>query len=490
LRTYGRSFAKIANLTVTGRARTKLFIGPQLRRAREDRGLTQAALARLIAISPSYLNQIERNQRPLTVALLLRIGAVLDFDVRNLSEDEEARLVAEVDAALSDPVAGVPAAVGADEIRDLIAGQPAIARALVSLHRRATDARRRVEEMAIGLGERVPDASLPVMPYDEVLDFVHDRRNHFAELDLAAERMVEEEGLIEEGFGGGLQRVLAERHDVRTVIAADTEDRRRYDRANRILTLHRSLDEHQRAFQMAAQYALLEHGEAIARLTDVPGLSGDESRALARIGLANYFAGAVLLPYRTFLGAAEELRYDIDLLSDRFGVSVETICHRLSTLQRPREAGVPFIFVRVDRAGNISKRHSATDFHFSRVGGNCPLWSVYEAFSAPERIIRQVAQMPDGRTYLWIARTFTRRIGGYGAPGVQFAVGLGCDVRHGPQLVYSRGLALEDPATAVPIGPGCRLCERVDCAQRALPLLGRRLDIDEDRSRRQPYPAR
>jgi predicted transcriptional regulator/transcriptional regulator with XRE-family HTH domain len=472
------------------RVRTKLFIGPQLRRVREEKGLTQAALARLISISPSYLNQIERNQRPLTVSLLLRLGTVLDFDVRNLSEDEEARLVADIDAALTDPVAGVQEAVGADEIRDLMATQPAIARALVSLHRRATDARRRVEEMAIGLGGRASDASSPVMPYEEVLDFVHDRRNHFAELDLAAEDMVEQEGLVGEGFAAGLERLLAERHDVRTVISADLGDRRRYDRANRLLILERGLDEGRRAFQMATQYAYLEHGQVLERLTDVPGLSSGESRALARIGLANYFAGAVLLPYRAFLGAAEELGYDIGLLSDRFGVSIETICHRLSTLQRPGEAGVPLIFVRVDRAGNISKRHSATDFHFSRIGGTCPLWSVYEAFSSPGRIIRQVAQMPDGRTYLWVARTIARRIGGYGAPGVQFAVGLGCDVRHAPRLVYSRGLALDDPATAVPIGPGCRLCERVGCPQRALPLLGRELDIDEDRARTEPYPAR
>jgi hypothetical protein len=344
--------------------------------------------------------------------------------------------------------------------------------------------------MVIGLGGRASDASLPVMPYEEVLDFVHDRRNHFAELDLAAEDMVEREGLVDEGFAAGLERLLAERHDVRTVISADLEDRRRYDRANRLLILERGLDEGRRAFQMATQYAYLEHGQVLERLTDVPGLFSDESRALARIGLANYFAGAVLLPYRVFLSAAEELGYDIGLLSDRFGVSIETICHRLSTLQRPGEAGVPFIFVRVDRAGNISKRHSATDFHFSRIGGTCPLWSVYEAFSSPGRIIRQVAQMPDGRTYLWVARTIARRSGGYGAPGVQFAVGLGCDLRHAPRLVYSRGLALDDPATAVPIGPGCRLCERVGCPQRALPLLGRELDIDEDRARTEPYPAR
>ncbi len=154
---------------------------------------------------------------------------------------------------------------------------------------------------------------------------------------------------------------------------------------------------------MAAQYSYLAHGDLLARLTDVPGLSGDESRALARIGLASYFAGAVLLPYRAFLSAAEGVGYDIGLLGERFGVSVETVCHRLSTLQRPGEAGVPFVFVRVDRAGNISKRHSATDFHFSRIGGTCPLWNVYEAFSSPDRFITQVAQMPDGRTYLWVA---------------------------------------------------------------------------------------
>ena len=468
-----------------------MFIGPQLRRAREERGLTQAALARLIEISPSYLNQIERNQRPLTVAVLLRLGDALDFDVRAISGHEEARLVGDVHAALADPASSVEEEASADEIRELVATLPAMARALVSLHRRATDARRRVEEMAIGLGGRVSDgASLPVMPYDEVLDFVHDRRNHFAELDLAAERMVEDEGLLQGGFAPGLERILAERHGVRTVISGELADRRRYDRANRLLILARGLDDGRRAFQMATQLAFLEHGDVLARLTDVPGLSSDESRALARMGLANYFAGAVLLPYRNFLGAAEELGYDIGMLSDRFGVSVETICHRLSTLQRPGEAGVPFFFVRVDRAGNISKRHSATDFHFSRIGGTCPLWNVYEAFSSPGRIIRQVAQMPDGRTYLWIARTIGRHTGGYGAPGVQFAVGLGCDVRHAPRLVYSRGLALDDPATARPIGPGCRLCERVGCPQRAFPLLGRELDIDEDRGRTEPYPAR
>lgn len=458
----------------------KMFVGAQVRRAREERGLTQAALARLIAISPSYLNQIERDHRPLTVPVLLRLSEAVGFDAHALSEDEGARLVADLNAALTDPAAGVDETVPDAEIRELVSGFPALARAIVVLHRRASDARRRVEEMAIGLGARLPEGErLPVIPYDEVLDFVYDNRNHFADLDRAAEAL----------DATDLRGLLEDRQRVRVVLADDVGDRRRFDRETRTLHLPRRLDDARRTFQMAVQWCLLEHAETLDRLTAIQDLSGDESRALARIGLANYFAGAVLLPYGAFLAQAEETGYDIGVLSDRFGVSIETVCHRLSTMQRPGAAGVPFFFVRVDRAGNISKRHSATDFHFSRIGGTCPLWNVYEAFASPGRFITQVAQMPDGRTYLWVARTIGRRVGSYGNPGVQFAVALGCDVRHAPRLVYARGLALSDPATAVPIGPGCRLCERDSCPQRAFPLVGRALHIDEDRSRSEPYPA-
>jgi len=158
-------------------------------------------------------------------------------------------------------------------------------------------------------------------------------------------------------------------------------------------------------------------------------------------------------------------------------------------LQRPSARGVPFFFVRVDRAGNISKRQSATDFHFSRVGGSCPLWNVHEAFAHPGRILTQLAQMPDGRTYLWIARTVQRGHGEYGAPGKSFSIGLGCDLRHAARLVYSKGLDLGDAASATPIGAGCRVCERPSCPQRAFPPIGRPLTIDENRSRFAPYPT-
>jgi predicted transcriptional regulator len=211
---------------------------------------------------------------------------------------------------------------------------------------------------------------------------------------------------------------------------------------------------------------------------------------LARIGLANYFAGALLLPYSLFLRTAQALRYDIDLLGQRFGVGFETVCHRLSTLQRPSEPGVPFFFVRVDRAGNISKRQSATHFHFSRAGGTCPLWNVYEAFSQPGRVLAQLARMPDGRTYLWIARTVrSGAYRGYGFPDKVFSIGLGCDVRHAHRLVYAKGLDLTDPDAAIPIGMGCKVCERTDCPQRAFPYLGRALEVNENVSSFSPYGA-
>ena len=278
-------------------------------------------------------------------------------------------------------------------------------------------------------------------------------------------------------------------HGVRVVPTDDAADdsQRRYDVASRVLRISAALEPGQQAFQLATQLALLELDEAIQQLVDVPEFADGPARALARIGLANYFAGALQLPYTAFLSAAETLRYDIDQLARRFGVGFETVCHRLSTLQRPGAPGVPFFFIRVDRAGNISKRQSATHFHFSKTGGTCPLWNVYEAFAQPGRILPQLARMPDGRAYLWIARTVSHGQRGYGSPRKTFAIGLGCDIRHASRLVYSKGLDLQDVEVPTPIGMGCKVCERETCPQRAFPFVGRPLDVNENESRFTPY---
>lgn len=473
----------------------KTFMGVRLRSLREGRGMTQASLAQALGLSTSYLSQLEKNQRPLTVPVLLKINAVFGVDVQLFSDNEEARLISDLRDALSEAQPGdnVPLA----EMRELAAGMPAIARALIGLHRRYRGEAERAHALALQLGDEGAASPLAPAPFEEVRDFFYARHNHVAELDEAAERLYEAAGLSVGNLNSGLIGYMSRRHGVRVARRPSDEPsgdgptgiQRRYDAATRVLYLSPHLRPGQQAFQMATQLAFLEVGDLLRRLVDETAFSGEEARALARIGLANYYAGALVLPYGIFLRAAEAMRYDIEQLGRWFGVGYETVCHRLSTLQRPSARGVPFFFVRVDRAGNISKRQSATDFHFSRVGGSCPLWNVYEAFARPGRILTQLAQMPDGRTYLWIARTVQRGHGEYGAPDKTFSIGLGCDLRHAGRLVYSKGLALDDAANATPIGAGCKVCERPACPQRAFPPIGRRLTIDETRSRFAPYPA-
>lgn len=468
----------------------KAFMGLRLKRLREERGLTQVALARALDLSASYLNQLEQNQRPLTVPVLLKLNAVFGVDVQRFSDDDEARLIADL-REVFDESAGAEKVTLA-EIRELAANMPAVARSLLQLARQQRASQEREAALAARLGlDRSETGGTRPMPFEEVRDFFYARHNHIAELDELAERLAAAWRLRPGDAAEGLEKRLQHAHDIGVVRGGwhdgGAEVQRRFDPAQKTLILSPHLTPGQAAFQMATQLAFLEAAEVIDAITGDTDLSGDEARRLARIGLANYFAGALLLPYTAFLDQAESLRYDIELLGRSFGVEFETTCHRLSTLQRPTARGVPFFFVRVDRAGNISKRQSATDFHFSRIGGTCPLWNVYEAFAQPGRTLTQLAAMPDGRAYLWIARTVTRGHGGYGAPSKIFSVGLGCDLHHADRLVYSQGLDLKASEGFIPIGAGCKVCPRHNCPQRAFPLAGGSLVVDENRRSFSPY---
>lgn len=461
-------------------------MGVRLRRLREERKLTQTAVAQALGISNSYLSQIEQNQRPLTVSLLLRLNAAFGVDVQLFSEDEEGRLISDVREAL---VEGGAEQISTTELRELALNMPSVGRALVALHRKSRQSADRAEAMAQKLGEEFAEDAPARMPFEQVRDFFYSRRNHVAELDEAAERLYQAASLAPRQVRPGLQAWLADKHGVRVMVDEGEAAQRRYDPVNRTLHVSPFTKQGQQAFQMAMQLAFLEQGEMIDSLIDAAKVEERETRDLLRIGLAQYFAGAILLPYTDFLRQAETFAYDIVRLGRHFGVGFETVCHRLSTLQRPGAQGVPFFFVRVDRAGNISKRQSATDFHFSRVGGSCPLWNVYEAFTQPGRVLTQMAQMPDGRTYLWIARTVGSAAPAFGEPGKTFAVGLGCDIRHASRLAYSHGMDLANLSAATPIGAGCKVCERPACPQRAFPPIGRALLIDPDRSAATPYPT-
>nr|WP_240979586.1 short-chain fatty acyl-CoA regulator family protein [Streptomyces sp. HNM0574] len=469
-----------------------------MRRLREDRGLKQAELARLLGISPSYLNQMEHESRPLTVPVLLRLTETFGIDAGFFSERDTSRLVADLREALAGAVDA--ARVSPSDLSELAARMPDVATALIDLARRNRGLAEQVSEVAEGRGPGAGAVSArpPRSAHEEIREFFYRRRNYLHETDLAAESLAARIGIRPGEVRRALTTRLAE-HGVR--LADDPSGQRHghrddqhhqhhYDPETRVLHLSARLRPGQRAFRMATQLALLEHGDAISALAAEDFPTGSQAWTLARIGIANYYAAALILPYRAFHAAAEEVRYDIERLTDRFGLGHETVCHRLSTLQRPKLRGVPFSFVRVDRAGNLSKRQSATDFHFSRTGGTCPLWGVYDAFAAPGRIHVQVAAMPDGQRHLWTSRTVTRNRGGWGEPGKTFVIALGCEIRHASRVVYSDGLDLDNAAAATPIGMGCRVCERTDCPQRAVPPLDRALSVDEHSSTFVPYPVR
>ncbi|MGW7366632.1 short-chain fatty acyl-CoA regulator family protein [Streptomyces sp. NPDC054841] len=460
----------------------RTYAGARLRRLREERRMSQAELARVLAISPSYLNQMEHDSRPLTVPVLLRLTEAFGVDAGFFSEHDTSRLVADLREAMADEVAA--GQVSASDLSELASRLPGVGDVLLRLSRRSQELGERLAEAAEGRAASAGTAG-PRTPHEEIREFFYRRRNYLHAVDTAAEELAAEAGIRPGEVRQALAARLAARHGVR--IASGGDRPHHYDPRGRTLYLGPRLRPGQQAFRMATQVALLEYGDGLSSQASEDFEDSSPTWSLARIGVANYFAAALILPYAVFHAAAEEVRYDIERLTDRFGLGHETVCHRLSTLQRPRLRGVPFSFVRVDRAGNMSKRQSATGFHFSRAGGTCPLWNVYEAFAAPGRIHVQVAAMPDGQRYLWTARTVTRQRGGWGEPGRTYAIGLGCEVRHAGRLVYSDGLDLGNASTATPIGMGCRVCERLDCPQRAVPPLGRRLLIDENSSSFVPY---
>ena len=466
----------------------KLFCGDILRRLRERQKLTQAAFAKTLGMSPSYLNQMENDQRPVTEAVQDKLRSVFEEDLQAFLEGE-GRLVAELEEALGDPVFK-GGDVTAREIKEAVAVAPNLVRRSLTLfrayQRSQVDFRALAEK--VSHTERVRALEGAHFPYEEVRDFFYYRNNHIDSLDQAAEALHHQCNLRTSEMHVDLEEYLRVRHGVRVVIQGDTADSlRHYDAANKTIYLSELLSPSRRAFHLGNQIALLGFGDLLDAEVAESDMTSDEARAVCRLGLANYFAGALLMPYESFLSTAEKERYDIERLGLKYNTSFEQVCHRLSTLQRPNNKGVPFYFVRVDLAGNISKRQSATSFHFARLGGVCPLWNVHEAFSAQGKVLTQLARMPDDKNYLCIARTVSEGGGGYLRPERKFSVGLGCEISHADKLIYSTGLDLNDPDAVVPIGVSCRVCERDNCAQRAFPPISRRIKLDENQRRFYPY---
>ncbi len=459
-------------------------VGGRLRRLRQERRLTQAQMARELAISASYLTLLESNQRPVTVRVLLKLVEKFHVDLKEFAADTDQRLSLELMEAFSDPIFE-NAEVKATDVQELVATLPAVGRAVLDLY---GGYRRHLPAGASdSAGDDATEAPPVTIPSEEVTGHIQSRLNYFPEIEEVAEQLWADQGLAIHALHQGLTAILRERYSVEVEIRTADQMKgrsRRYDRLSRRLEISEMLLAPSRLFQIAHQIAYLGHHDLLDRLVEQAALSSEEAKALMRTALANYFAAAVLMPYQLFRDAARNVRYDVDILKNRFGVSFEQVCHRLTTLRRPGAEGVPLHFIRVDIAGNISKRFSASGIHIARFGAACPRWNVYDAFGTPGMIRTQLSRMPDGSTYFCIARTTGRATAftGGGLPHRvgQRALGLGCDVRHASEIVYADGLNLADPQIVTPIGVSCRTCPRTDCAERAMPSLHQKLHIDEN----------
>src|SRR6201987_1680127 len=461
----------------------KLFVGPRFRRIRQQLGLSQTQIAEGLGISPSYINLIERNQRPVTAQILLRLAETLDPRLRGLAHPHGDRFFAELNEIFSDPLfrqIDLPK----QELRDLAELCPGVTHALQRLYAAYTEARRGETLVAAQMADREATTD-EANPIERVRDLIEANRNYFPELETAAESLRDELNVAADGLFAALSARLREKHSVVTrIMPVDVmrETLRRFDRHRRQLLISELVDGPGRAFQLAFQIGLSESSGSFETIIGRAGPLDDTPRRLYRITLANYFAAAAMMPYQAFHGAAEALSYDVHVLTQRFNAGFEQVCHRLTTLQRPNARGIPFFMLRVDNAGNVSKRFSSGTFPFSKFGGTCPLWNVHSTFDTPDRLLKQVIELPDGTRYFSIAQMVRRPIAPHPHPQPRFAIGLGCEIRHASKLVYAAGMDLEQ-AEGTPIGVNCRLCERENCSQRAEPPITRTLMLDENTRR-------
>ena len=460
----------------------KLFLGGRLRRLRRELGLNQSAMAAELGLSPSYLNHLERNQRPVTAQVLLRLAQAYDVDLKSLTAEGEGTGMEQLAEIFAHPMfadIGIPRY----ELLEVADNAPSVADAISRLYTALIDRRQAPEGAEAGEEKRL------VTPETWVRDHIQGQRNSLPYLEEAAETLAGALGeplllfaalrtRLKEGFGVDTRVVPPE------TLEATSQH---YDYHRKRLMLSSLLRPESRTFAIAYQVALFEFRPLLARMLDAAAPPNMPTRRLLHMSLANYAAGAIMMPYAPFLAAAEAHRYDIDRLCAEFGASVEQVAHRLTTLNRSGARGIPFFMLRVDAAGNISKRFAGESFPFSRFGGTCPRWNLHGAFRTPERVITQIVETPDGQRFFTLSRTVDRAVRLDPRENSQLAIGLGCDVKHASRIVYSDGLDLADPYVT-PIGPACAICPRMRCPQRAAAPAGRTLTVNEMQKTISPYP--
>ncbi|MEM9277791.1 MAG: short-chain fatty acyl-CoA regulator family protein [Pseudomonadota bacterium] len=458
----------------------KIFIGPKLRELRQSRALTQAEMASQLDVSASYINLIERNQRPASLKFLITLSDNFGLNWRDFTKDTSGVALSDLRLITKDSVFG-DALPDIEELRSALDGAPNLVNGFVNIYNAYRAYGERLAELNEFLSA-TEDTSLGVE--QSVHDFFRSNNNHFPKLEEAAEKVVSLASSDRDELYVTLREYLLEQLGVEVNVVRDEvlgTSLRYYNRENHQLILSDGLDHTNRVFQMAHMIAFIGHLDLLNQQMPKTILGNELAASRCRVELANYFAAAIMMPYEEFHAEALQLRYDIERLAARFSVSYEQVCHRLTTMQKPGKRGIPFFFLRIDRGGNVSKRFNVTPIQLARFGGACPKLDVHYSFRVPGRILTQILEMPDHSRYFTINRTVDRPSIRYTNEDKRLAVSIGCPVEYAPELVYGKSVDPSFTQMITEVGVNCRLCPRTGCEQRAHDPFHTSLKIDEDR---------
>jgi len=457
-----------------------LRIGPKIKAFRRQLGIQANKLSEQLGISPSYLNLIESGKRKIDGDLVLKVCKELKIELSDLTSKTNLNLENNISELLSDELFEDLDIVG-PEVKDLVNTNPKIAKALIKLGDNFKQKDHEIVNKVENISGKIIDGRKASFPGEVVADFLQENNNYFPKLENFADKVFDKVKQNNRTRYIALCNFLKSEYDitVRDIIPEEKKPFSKiYNNKHKELLLSDYLSLETKKLHAAAQMAQEGASNEINEYLETFKFPSEEARKLTKVALLNYCGAAILMPYKLFHKECKDLKYDLELLQNTFATSFEQVAHRVTCLQDPKLPGIPFHFLRVDVAGNISKRFSLSGIEIPRYGGACPRWNVYSAFSRPGVIQAAVSKMANGEKYVCIARTVEKGVGRYGQKKSMLSIGLGCEAKYAREFVYTETLDLNDKKSELPIGVSCRTCDRLDCSQRAFPPLHKKFDVD------------
>ena len=457
-----------------------LKIGPKIKAFRRQLGIQANKLAQQLGISPSYLNLIEGGKRKIDGDLLLKVCQELKIELSDLTTKSDLNLANNISELLDDELFEDLDILG-PEVKDLVNTNPKIARALIKLGDNFKQKDHEMINKVENLSGKIIDNRKASFPGEVISDFLQENKNYFPKLEEFANTIFDKVQQSNRTRYIALCEFLKSEYSitVKDIIPEEGKPFSKIYKKNKKelwLSDYVSLETKKlyAAAQIANEGAMQEINECLSKFK----FPSEESKKLTQVALLNYCGAAILMPYKLFHSECKKLKYDLELLQNTFATSFEQVAHRVTCLQDPKLPGIPFHMLRVDIAGNISKRFSLSGIEIPRYGGACPRWNVYSAFTRPGVIQAAVSKMTNGEKYVCIAKTVEKGVGRFGRSKSILSIGLGCEAKYAKDFVYTENIDITDKKTEIPIGVSCRTCDRLDCSQRAFPPLHKKFDVD------------